>query len=64
VKRIEQEKANQLSSDVAPELENNIRRRAYEIYEERRGIGGSEVEDWLQAESEVLDKKKNVARAA
>jgi DUF2934 family protein len=29
-----------------------IRRRAYEIYLERDGLGGNEVDDWLQAEAE------------
>jgi hypothetical protein len=31
---------------------DDIRRRAYEIYVERGGLPGREVEDWLQAESE------------
>jgi hypothetical protein len=31
---------------------NQIRRRAYEIYLERGGLPGYELEDWLQAESE------------
>lgn len=30
-----------------------IRRRAYEIYEERGRQDGQEVEDWLRAEQEV-----------
>jgi hypothetical protein len=29
-----------------------IRRRAYEICQERGGLPGHELEDWLQAESE------------
>ena len=29
-----------------------IRRRAYEIYQERGGLPGRELEDWIQAESE------------
>jgi Protein of unknown function (DUF2934) len=32
---------------------NEIRRRAYEIYLERGGLPGYELEDWLQAESEL-----------
>jgi hypothetical protein len=32
---------------------NEIRRRAYEIYLERGGLPGHELEDWLQAESEL-----------
>lgn len=31
---------------------DGIRRRAYEIYLERGGISGRELDDWLQAESE------------
>jgi hypothetical protein len=36
----------------APSYEE-IRRRAYEIYLERDGLGGNEVDDWLQAEAEL-----------
>jgi hypothetical protein len=39
------------SADRAPSQEE-IRRRAYEIYLERGGLPGRELEDWLQAESE------------
>jgi hypothetical protein len=31
---------------------DDIRRRAYEIYLERSGISGRELDDWLQAERE------------
>jgi hypothetical protein len=34
-------------------LEEEIRRRAYEIYQQRGGAPGSEMEDWLNAEREV-----------
>jgi hypothetical protein len=30
-----------------------IRRRAYEFYLEREGLGGNELDDWLQAEAEL-----------
>ena len=33
--------------------EQEIRNRAYEIYLERGGQSGYELEDWLQAESEL-----------
>jgi hypothetical protein len=32
---------------------SEIRRRAYEIYLERGGLPGCELEDWLQAEYEL-----------
>jgi hypothetical protein len=36
-------------------LEELIRRRAYELYVERGNQSGSELDDWLQAEEEVLE---------
>lgn len=47
----------------ASELQDEIRRRAYELYEQRGSNEGYEVSDWLQAESEVAQKKAaNVPR--
>ena len=34
-------------------LFERIAQRAYELYEQRGGQAGSELEDWLQAEREV-----------
>jgi hypothetical protein len=34
-------------------LEEQIRRRAYELYVERGSESGSEVDDWLRAEEEI-----------
>ena len=36
---------------TAPELEQEIRCRAYELYEERGRTGGHDMQDWLEAES-------------
>jgi hypothetical protein len=36
-------------------LAERIRQRAYEIYPQRGGQDGSDLEDWLQAEQEILD---------
>lgn len=54
--------AGQTSTTVAvmkseSELQGEIRRRAYELYEQRGRNDGHEVSDWLQAESEVAQKK-------
>lgn len=38
----------------SPEMEAAIRRRAEEIYEARGRVPGHEVEDWLQAEADVV----------
>ena len=40
------------SQDFA--IEDQIRRRAYELYIQRGSQSGSEVADWLQAEEEIL----------
>jgi Protein of unknown function (DUF2934) len=47
--------------EAIAEREEQIRRRAYELYEQRGKVDGYELDDWLQAESEVSDitaKKK------
>jgi len=33
-----------------------IELRAYQLYEERGGAHGQDVEDWLQAERELVEK--------
>lgn len=42
-------------------LEDEIRRRAYEIFEQRGFTPGDEHEDWLQAEREVLARYRQTA---
>ncbi len=39
-----------------PSIEEEIRRRAYELYEERGRRHGFEQEDWARAEEEVRSK--------
>ncbi len=36
------------------DIEERIRRRAYELYEQRGRVDGFALDDWLQAEAEVL----------
>ena len=46
-----------ISHDSRPtELETEIRRRAYELYERRGCTPGHENEDWLIAEREVAER--------
>jgi Protein of unknown function (DUF2934) len=40
-----------------------IRRRAYEIYLERGGQPGRDLDDWLQAERELKDGVRSRAQA-
>jgi hypothetical protein len=39
-------------------LEEQIQRRAYELYVERGNQSGSELDDWLQAETEILESQE------
>jgi DNA-binding transcriptional MocR family regulator len=64
---------NQGENSMKPELltkrdtatttqdEENVRVRAYELYEMRGRIDGYAEEDWLQAESEVAGSNKRKA---
>ncbi len=42
-----------LISDPRPNLEEEIRRRAFELYEQRGRQDGHDMDDWLRAEAEV-----------
>ena len=44
--------------------EEDIRRRAYEIYLERGGQPGSALDDWLRAEKELEEWARNENRAS
>lgn len=63
MKRIEtKEELSKPSREVSLNLQEQeinrqeeVRRRAYQIYQERGGLNGSAVQDWLQAEAEVLE---------
>jgi hypothetical protein len=45
------------------EIEEAIRRRAYEFYEQRGYVDGDDVEDWLLAEQEVSGNVRQDKRA-
>lgn len=38
------------------DIQDAIRERAYEIYEQRGGQHGADLEDWVRAEREVLER--------
>lgn len=46
------------------EVEEQIRQRAYQLYEERGHLDGSAMEDWLIAEEEVLGSGQAEAATA
>jgi hypothetical protein len=43
-------------------LEEQIRRRAYELYVERGNSSGSALDDWLQAEREILVAREHALK--
>jgi hypothetical protein len=63
MKRTEQEPFAR-SKPIPIDLEDEVRRRAYEIYEQHGGTSGSDVEDWLQAEAEILDDTQRLRKVA
>jgi len=51
--------------DLHSDTEERIRRRAYVLYEQRGRVDGLALDDWLQAESEILGaQKQRKAKAA
>jgi hypothetical protein len=45
--------ATKLTPDPHPNLEEEIRCRAYELYEGRSREDGHDIDDWLRAEAEI-----------
>ena len=41
---------------VADDIREKIALRAYELYQDRGGQNGRDLDDWLQAETEVLSE--------
>jgi hypothetical protein len=51
-------KRHKTAQEREEDLQSAIRRRAYELYEQRGYMDGSELDDWLEAESEVLEPQR------
>ena len=45
------------------ELQARVRLRAYEIYQQRGRVDGHALDDWAQAEAEILQPKQRSAAA-
>jgi Protein of unknown function (DUF2934) len=56
--------AKTLVIEPSPNLEEEIRRRAYELYEERGRQDGHDLDDWLRAEAEITAKNAKTAKTA
>ena len=46
------------ASQASPVIEERIRTRAYELYLQRGGVGGSPEQDWLRAKEEVCGQHR------
>ncbi len=57
MKRVEQERSKP-TRNIPINLQEEIRLRAFEIYQDRGRGAGFDLEDWLQAEAEVLDGQR------
>jgi hypothetical protein len=44
-------------------LEEEIRHRAHELYEQRGRVNGNALDDWLQAQAEVLAERSRATAA-
>jgi hypothetical protein len=63
MKRTEQEPFAR-SKPIPIDLQEEVRQRAYQIFEQRGAAPGSDVEDWLQAEAEILDNPQSLRKVA
>jgi hypothetical protein len=55
-RKFEVMKTDSRKNVVPINLEDEIRRRAYELYQQRGSAAGSEAEDWLNAEREIRQR--------
>jgi hypothetical protein len=51
-------KADLQKTDSGGELQDHIRARAYQLYEQRGRDDGHNLDDWLQAEAELSQVQK------
>ena len=56
-------KAPNPTTESTSDLQEQIRCRAYELYEQRGREDGHELDDWLQAESELTQQKAKTVAA-
>lgn len=64
VKKSTTKKTNANRGESAVDLEEQIRRRAYDLYEQRGREDGHDIEDWLQAEAELANERTKLLAGA
>jgi hypothetical protein len=52
-----------VQKDTPPDLQNAIRLRALELYEHRGRKNGHHLDDWLQAEAELTQRRAKTVAA-
>jgi Protein of unknown function (DUF2934) len=63
-KKVLQMPGNGATGNGFADLESEIRLRAYELYEQRGRISGTEEQDWLDAEREVRARHAQQTQSA
>ncbi|MGD0789419.1 MAG: DUF2934 domain-containing protein [Terracidiphilus sp.] len=59
VQKQSKSKTSPLSKPAAPEIsasQDSIRQRAFQLYESRGSVPGFDMQDWLHAEHQVLER--------
>ncbi len=56
-------KVSTFGRTAAEDSEEQIRRRAYELYEARGRGDGHDLEDWLEAEAEITGRTRTAVAA-
>ncbi len=57
-KKSKSREARSWKHDLSNDIEARISKRAHELYEQRGRIDGFALDDWLQAEAEILGAQK------
>jgi hypothetical protein len=52
-----------IAQQVSAAAEEQVRSRAFELYEQRGRADGHDLQDWLQAESEITSNKREAGAA-
>jgi Protein of unknown function (DUF2934) len=63
IRKFELHKTEPRKNVVPINIEEEIRRRAYELFQQRGPGSGSEANDWLMAEREVMQRYRQQQRA-
>jgi hypothetical protein len=63
IRKFELHKTEPRKNVVPINIEDEIRRRAYELFQQRGQRSGSEADDWLTAEREVMQRYHQQQRA-